>query len=222
MSNADKGFNSNAVIIINHWRDQNNKLRVFAENIKHIAGIEKVILEGNAPMGFAHGGEDFKYKGKTEMDLPVSFEEGSEDFIPFYQMKLVAGRNIMRSDSLNELVINEALSKAMGFSNTRDAIGKLLYQGEREYPIVGVVADFHEGSFHEVIKPVVIGKMPGREWSAAVKLTGKEKEAGDIKKFFSSMENEWKKVYPETPFDYSFLNESITWLYGQEKKQHGW
>jgi putative ABC transport system permease protein len=218
MSNADKGFNSNAVVIINHWRDQNNTLKVFAENIKHITGIEKVILEGNAPMGFAHGGEDFKYKGKTEINLPVSFEEGSEDFIPFYQMKLVAGRNIMRSDSLNELVVNEALSKAIGFTNAQDAIGKFLYQAGRQYPIVGVVADFHEGSFHELIKPVVIGKMPGREWSVAVKLTGKEKEAGDIKKILSSMEYEWKKIYPETPFDYSFLNESITWLYGQEKK----
>ncbi len=218
MNNADKGFNSNAVVIINHWRDQNNKLKVFAENIKHIPGIDKVILEGNAPMGFAHGAEDFKYKGKTEIDLPVSFEEGSEDFIPFYKMKLVAGRNIIHSDSMNELVINETLSKAIGFTNAQDAIGKFLYQADKYYPVVGVVADFHEGSFHEAIKPVVIAKMPGREWSVAVKLNGNEKEAGDIKKILSSMEHEWKKIYPETPFDCNFLNESITWLYGQEKK----
>ncbi len=218
MSKADKGFNSNAVVIINHWRDQNGKLKVFAENIKHIAGIDKVILEGNAPMGFSHGGEDFKYKGKNEIDLSVSFEEGSEDFIPFYQMKLIAGRNTVNSDSMNELVINETLAKTIGFTNPEDAIGKFLYQADRHYPIVGVVADFHEGSFHEVIKPVVIAKMPGREWSVAIKLAPTEKEAGDIKKILSSMENQWKKIYPETPFDYSFLNESITWLYGQEKK----
>ena len=81
---------------------------------------------------------------------------------------------------------------------SQDAIGKFLYQGNRQFPIVGVVADFHEGSFHETIKPVVIAKMPGREWSVAVKLTGKEKEAGDIKKILYSMEQEWKKIYPRS------------------------
>jgi putative ABC transport system permease protein len=31
------------------------------------------------------------------------------------------------------------------------------------------------------------------------------------------MEKQWEKIYPDEPFNYSFLNEAITWLYGQEQ-----
>jgi len=41
-----------------------------------------------------------------------------------------------------------------------------------------VVADFHEGSFHEAMRPVVIAKMPERESSVALKLAGGEKQVG--------------------------------------------
>ncbi len=137
-------------------------------------------------------------------------------------MKIIAGRNMLHSDSLNELVINETLAKAIGFKNPKDAVGKLLYQQayptEKAYPIVGVVADFHTGSFHEAIKPTVIENVPERKSSIAVKLAVSEKNSAGVKKVLSGIKSQWKKIFPETPFDYSFLNVSITWLYGQEKK----
>ena len=219
MSDTDKGFNSDAIVTINHWGDRDGKTRVFAESIKHIAGIDKVILQGNSPMGFAHGGQNFKYKGRDEIiDLPVSFDAGNEDFIPFYQMKLIAGRNMMHSDSLKELVINETCSKAMGLTTPGDAVGKFLYRNGNPYPVVGVVADFHEGSFHESMKPVVIAKMPERERSIAIKLATTQKQVSDVKEILSELETQWKKLYPDEALNYSFLNEAITWLYEQEAK----
>ena len=221
MSNADKGFNTDAVITMNNWNDHKGKLKVLAHNLKQLPGIDKVLLQGNAPMGFAQNIDNYKYKGKEEITMQTSAQIGNEDFIPFYKMKLIAGRNMLHSDSLNELVINETLSKAIGFKNPQDAVGKLLYQQERSYPIVGVVADFHTGSFHEAIQPTVIENMPDRKFSIAIKLAMSEKSSDDVKKVLSQIENQWKKIFPETPFDYSFLNASITWLYGQEKKRPG-
>ena len=217
MRNADKGFNSDAIITINHWGDQGGKTKIFVESIKHISGIDKVILQGNSPMGFAHGGQNFTYKGRDQVvDLPVSFDAGDENFIPFYQMKIIAGRNMMHSDSMKELVINETCSRAMGFINPEDAVGKFLYLGDKAYPVAGVVADFHEGSFHETMKPVVIAKE--REWSIAIKLTAAEKKVNDVKVILSGLEKQWKKIYPDEGFNYSFLNEAITRLFDQESK----
>ncbi len=217
MSSADKGFNTDAVITMNNWNDHEGKLKVLANDLKLIPGIYKVLLQGNAPMGFAQMIDNFKYKGKEEKDLQVLEEMGNEDFIPFYQMKLVAGRNMLHSDSIDELIINETLAKAIGFTNPQDAIGKFLYS-DKAHPIVGVVADFHTTSFHETIKPTVIENVPDRKFSIAVKLSTSEKNIVDIKKVLSQIEMKWKKIFPETPFDHSFLNESITLLYGQEKK----
>ena len=218
MGNTDKGFNSDAIVTINNWGDRSGKTKIFAERVRNIRGIEKVILQGNSPMGFAHGSENFKYKGKDEIDLPVSFDAANEDFIPFYQMKLIAGRNIMHSDSLKELVINETCSKAMGLTTPGDAVGKFLYRNGNPYPVVGVVADFHEGSFHESMKPVVIAKMPERERSIAIKLATTQKQVSDVKEILSELETQWKKLYPDEALNYSFLNEAITWLYEQEAK----
>jgi ABC-type antimicrobial peptide transport system permease subunit len=215
MRNTDKGFKTDAILTINHWGD-NGKIRVLAENIKNIAGIDKVIVQGNSPMGFAQGEQTLKYKGKNGiMDLTVLFDAGDENFIPFYQMKLLAGRNMLHSDSTRELVINKTCSEAMGFATPAEAVGQFVYWQDKPCPVVGVVSDFHEGSFHEAIRPLAIGKE--REWSVAFKLAAGT-QAGDVKVILSRLESEWKKIYPDEGFNYSFLNDAISRLYDQETK----
>lgn len=218
MASGDKGFNSDAIITINKW-GKHDKLELLSENIKHIPGIDKVLLQFNAPMGFAQMSESYKFKGRNEITLQPTIEVGNEDYITFYQMKLIAGRNMLHSDSTNELVVNETMAKTMGFSNSADAVGKMLYSGDKGFPIVGVVADFHQGSFHDAILPAVIRNAPDdQKRSIAIKLTKNEKNVTEVKKILAQIEGEWKKIYPDTPFDYNFLNQSISWLYGQEEK----
>jgi putative ABC transport system permease protein len=222
MTEGDKGFNSDAIITINKWRDD-GRMKVFAENIKHIPGIKKVLLQFNSPMGFAQMSGSAKYKGKEDMMLQPTIEVGNEDYIPFYQMKLIAGRNMFHSDSLNELVVNQTFAKAIGFANPRDAVGKMLYNigpnGDKGYPIVGVIADFHQGSFHDAVLPALIENAPDdQKHSVAIKLTADEKNVNDVEAVLSKIELQWKKIYPETPFDYKFLNESIGFLYAQDEK----
>lgn len=222
MKKADKGFNTDAVITMNNWNDHEGKLKVLANSLKQIPGVDKALLQGNAPMGFAQSIDNYKYKGKEEIPIQVSAQIGNEDFIPFYKMKIIAGRNMLHSDSLNELVVNETLAKTIGFKNPQDAVGKLLYQQsypvEKAYPIVGVVADFHTGSFHEAIKPTVIENVPERKFSLAIKFSTTGNGIANVKNVLSKVESQWKKIFPETPFDYSLLNEAITQLYGQEEK----
>ncbi len=224
MKDADKGFNSDAVIVINKWRDHSGKMGVFAENIRHIAGIDQVLWQGNAPMGFAQMNSTYKFRDKkNEITIKPILETGDDGYIPFYQMKLIAGRNMVHSDSLAELVVNETLARTIGFENPADAVGHQLYsnmnqQGERSYPIVGVVADFHQGSFHDAIQPAVIENLGAFKYSIAIRLSRSEKNTSDVKTILSAMEVQWKKIFPESPMDYNFMNESIGWLYGQEEK----
>jgi putative ABC transport system permease protein len=221
MHKTDKGFSTDAIVTLNAvWRDRTGKARVLAEKISHIAGIDKVIVEANPPMGFAHRGGGIEYKGKDDRKFEVSTPFSNEDFVPFYKMKVLAGRNLAHSDSLNEFVINETCVKALGFGLPEEAVGKrITWLGNgKTYPIVGVVANFHEGSFHEPIGPVVIGHMPEYENEIALKLTNKREQAANIKLILSKVGGEWKEIYPEEPFNYSFLNESIARLYDQENK----
>jgi len=222
MNKADKGFNTDAIITASNWNDHDGKLKVFAQNIKQIPGISDVILQGTDPMGFAQNLDNYSYKEQGDNAQRVLADIGDNNFIPFYGMKLLAGRNMLASDSLNELVINETFSKSLGFKRPENAIGKLLYQQhnkhEKAYPIVGVVADYHTGSFHEAIKPVVIEYVPQRISGVAIKLVGGEKNISNAKPTILKIEAYWKKIFPEITFDYRFLNESIARLFEQEQK----
>jgi putative ABC transport system permease protein len=220
MRDSDKGFKTDAVVILPRiWRDQSDKPNVIAESIKRIPGIDQVILEAFAPMGFPHMSQTVEYKGKNDIKLEVSIQPGNEDYIPFYEMKLLAGRNLFHNDSLQEIVINQTFAHNLGFAKPGQALGKqiTLWNG-RAYPIVGVVADFHENSFHEAMKPVMIAHMPETEKGIAIKLASRGMQAADAKVILAQVEKEWKKRYPDENFQANFLNESIRWLYDQETK----
>ena len=216
MRNADKGFSSDAIVTVNSWRAKPESMRLFAQNVQHLAGVRQAILQGNAPMGFAHSGSSFVYKGKTLKDLSVMVQPADAAFIPFYQLKLLAGRNILPGDSVREGVINETYARTLGFDQPADAVGQLLYRDSVAYTITGVVADFHQTSFHETIKPEMIMQEPGQMRSIAIKLVTQGRSGNEGKTVIAAMETEWKKIFPKTPFNYSFLNESITWLYTDE------
>ena len=81
-----------------------------------------------------------------------------------------------------------------------------------------MVADFYENSFHQAIQPVVIQNELERKGSMGVKLATMGKPGGDANYIISQIEQQWKRIYPEEPFNYSFLNESISRLYEQETK----
>jgi putative ABC transport system permease protein len=220
MRDGDKGFKTDAIVTIPHiWRDHSNKVNGLTQDIKRIPGVDHVILEAFAPMGFPHMIQSIEYKGANDIKLDASLQPGNEDFIPFYEMKILAGRNLYHSDSLQELIINQTCSKALGFAKPEQAIGKSITWGNgKVYPVVGVVADFHENSFRESMRPVIIAHMPEQEKGIAIKLATQGRMAADTKIILSKVEKEWKKTYPEDNFECHFLNESIRWLYDQETK----
>jgi ABC-type antimicrobial peptide transport system permease subunit len=52
----------------------------------------------------------------------------------------------------------------------------------------------------------------------AIKLASNRKSLYNFKKTVASMEETWKALYPEVPFSYSFLDESIKRIYDKENE----
>jgi ABC-type antimicrobial peptide transport system permease subunit/AraC-like DNA-binding protein len=210
------GFKTNNIIILRSlWNAPPEKMKVLAQNIKQLSGVEQVITEAAAPMGFAHMGNGIQLKGSGEKPFQVSVHSGNEDFVPFYHMKVVAGRNLLHSDSTKEFLINETAAKALGFNKPQQSVGRLVeFAGQKKaYPIAGVVADFFENSFHQQMMPVVITNDPKTQFGIALKLTPAEYQKGDMTVMAARIAREWKKIFPNEAFDYSFLGDSITKLY---------
>jgi putative ABC transport system permease protein len=132
-------------------------------------------------------------------------------------MKLVAGRNLLPGDSTRELLISEACAHALGFADVSKAIGREVMVGPVDaYPVVGVVADFYESSFHQATWPIIIQHDPRKETALAVKIAAKGMTAGEMKTLIGRIEAAWKAIFPGKPFSYSFLDESIANMYADD------
>ncbi len=218
MLETDYGFMTNSIVTVNarpNFWDTTGRSKLIAQEFRQLPGIAEVIPENSPPVGWGGWSSRLKYNGR-EMDVEI--KAGDASFIPFYGMHLVAGRNIRQSDRLAEWVINESGAKSLGLKRPADAIGKMLYDGNSAYPIVGVVADFHEGSFKEVIKPTVIGHLPRMEGDLGIRLANGGKSEENIKGTLTAMEKIFKKYYPNDHFDWIFMDESITQIYETEQK----
>ncbi|WP_338875974.1 permease prefix domain 2-containing transporter [Spirosoma sp. SC4-14] len=218
MRNKDLGFSTDATIEVRTLWDE--KSQVLAQKIKQLAGVERITMEWFPPMGSSYMVTKLKYHGQNDKDIEmdVSAKVGDANFIPLYKLRLLAGRNYYKSDSLRELVINASYAKALGFRKPAEAINQLLEFGDKKLPIVGVVADFHEQSFHEKIGPVFIGHIPDRAKNIGIKLITKGRQADDLKETLAHIEQAWKAVYPDNKFNYTFLDDSIAQLYEKETK----
>lgn len=215
----DLGFNADAIITVDTPRgDSLSKISLFAQKIKQVTGVNKTALQWTSPMTDNSRGMRLKFNRTDKKEIGVTQVAGNEDFIPLYQIKLLAGRNLVKSDTVNEFVINETLSQMMGNKTPADALGKILYWNDRPYPVAGVVADFHTSSFHQPISPLCIINRLNREGSVAIKLASKGKDAGNVGNTIARIERTWKEIYPANTFNYRFYDESLAMLYEKDRQ----
>ncbi len=215
----DPGFNANAIIMVaTPWNDSLSKVSVLAERIKKMSTVQNVALQWLPPMTENAREMQLKYDDSDQKEIQVGQVAGDENFIPLYQIKLLAGRNLAHADSVSEYIINETFLKFMGYKDPQDAIGKTLYWNHEPHPVVGVVADFHIASFHDPITPLCIINRPDRERNLAIKLATKGKHANAMKPILAQLEKEWKQVYPGEAFKYDFFDESLALLYKKDRQ----
>ena len=132
MIHADKGFNTDRVLTLTDWNDPPAKLQGFANSLKDIPGIEKVLVQGNPPMGFAQASDMFSFRPAGNEMHEVSAHLGNDSYIPFYGMRLVTGRNMLPGDSMREMVVNVTMTRLMGCRKPAEAIGRMLYSQAAE------------------------------------------------------------------------------------------
>jgi putative ABC transport system permease protein len=135
-----------------------------------------------------------------------SFISIDADFIPSLKMSFLAGRNFENGvPNHDQVIINEESAKALGFVSPEQAVGaKITFRtrsGTEGSTIIGVLRNFYFRSPKEQHLPMLFQYGENADYFA-VHLT-----TGDIKNTLAFVESTWRSVYPNTVFDYFFLNE---------------
>lgn len=138
------------------------------------------------------------------------------DYIPQYQIKMVAGRGFSRdfgTDTTQAMVLNEAAIKMFGYTSPEQAIGKRFKQWGREGKIIGVMKDFHFRSLQQEIKPLSMRIEPD-----GCNLVSVHVSADHLPQTIAAIESKWKAVMPNRPFSYFFLDEYFDKQYRAEDR----
>jgi len=218
MREKDPGFTSDAIVTLDTPRgDSLSKVALLAQKLQKLTGVNTVALQWVSPMTDNTRGMRLKFKSTDEKEMGVTQVDGNENFIPLYGIKILAGRNLVAADSVNELVISETLSRSIGDKNPGASVGRTLYWNDKPYPIVGVVADFHTSSFHDPITPLCIINRRERMGTVAIKFSSGGNSSA-IKKTLAQVENIFKVIYPAAGFNYHFYDESLARLYDKDRQ----
>ena len=149
------------------------------------------------------------------------------DFVDLLNLKIIEGRNFnkeMDRAFWDGILINEAAIRKfgwkgnvleMGISFGEDSEGNIL-----KLNVLGVIKDFHVGSLHSLIQPIVVFLIPDdgdvfyqRHKQLFVRLKNE-----NIFETVKHIRNEWSRIDPNNPIDYVFLDENIDKLYKAEEK----
>ena len=217
MIDTDLGFSTEAIITFRTPSQANEeKKSVMRSNLAQIEGVEMISLQSQPPSG-GDGNNSLLFVFEKENEILedwINVKYGDASYIDLYDIKLLAGKNFIQSDSAKGYLINEAYMRKLGFSNPRDVIGKSV----NETTIIGVVKDFHTESLHATIQPTAIIYDSRRLNSFGVKLAMPEDNHEKISQTIAKIETAWKQVYPDTKLELSFIDSRIRSYYEVEHR----
>ncbi|MFD2600290.1 ABC transporter permease [Sphingobacterium corticis] len=220
--NKNLGFEHDAVVTVRMPYKSYQNADVDPLLYKHALAkrpeISKIAM-GHEPQNSNHWGSIYYLASDTgQIQLSSAYKYVDEDFIDLYEINLLAGENLPHGDTMRNVLINETALKMLGMNNPEDAIGKkLTYDAERSHTILGVFKDFHQKSLRNKMEPLLFesSTKSGHLQVFHIKLP---KDRQQWKKTFATMESEWKKLYPDAPFSYEFVDEKIKNLYETEHR----
>ncbi|SFD64182.1 ABC-type antimicrobial peptide transport system, permease component [Chitinophaga sp. CF118] len=132
------------------------------------------------------------------------------DFLETLDMKLKEGRSFSRmyNDDYSKIILNESAVKMMGLNNP---VGKDIDLNGRSQ-IIGVVKDFHYGSLHNSIEPLILRFDPnGPNIMVRIKAGTEINTVEQLKRFYG-------EFLPGYTFDFTFMDDDYLALYTSEMR----
>jgi len=222
VNQRDLGFRKDQMLIVDFEGDGEveQHIETIKTTISREPGVISVAASRAVPGEFLpNAGTSIETPdGKMGQQEPFIYEIDF-DFIPTFQIPLVAGRNYSRAfqtDSAESMVVNEAAARLYGYKNPADAVGKKFEQWGRKGIIIGVVKDFNFRSLHQKVEPLTLRYgYPYNLNRIAVAVKG-----DNIPATIAHLKSTWDKLAPQRPFLYHFLDQSFNEQY-QADQQFG-
>lgn len=211
-SQKDVGFDKENLALVQHVELISNG-ESLADQVSSLPGVVNASWCAAAPPQ-VWDGDSFMPEG-SEKTLNLSFTRGDERYVPTLGIKMKLGRNFTKENAadVNNILVNEATIKRIGWTLDESVIGKKIFYGNDAFTIVGVMADFSFWSSFNEIEPLAIIHMNNKIMydlaKAYLLVRLAPGDASGLEKTLASIGDTWKKNSGDAPYAYTFIDETF-------------
>ncbi len=207
VKNADLGFHEEQLLRINVPGNKAIK-NTLKQEIEKLPFVVRTAYSTGCP-----GLVMLQYGSNVE-DNP--FDVGciimDENFMKTLGIEMKEGRAVNPGDANKVCYLNEAAVKKFGFDQIEGK--KYKVGGVKELDVIGVVKDFHTGSFHNAIEPVALIYSPEESsWMLSVRI-----RPGNIAADLEQLKEVWKKIMPDEMLNITFYDQQFQSMYLKDEK----
>ncbi|HWV33365.1 MAG TPA: ABC transporter permease [Dyadobacter sp.] len=221
LQNQNLGFDKEQKLVVPFRNEKATaNFNAFREEVLRIPGVETA-TSGSVYPGIENI-EDllFYAENKTVHDaVDIHFATVGDDYVETLGLKMAAGRSFTKafSGDSSSIILNETAVRELGY-DVGSVIGKNVFfelAGQRRsLQVVGVVKDFNFRSLHEGIKPYALTTSITDKYQYFIANVKTKDYAGVA----ASLGAVWKKLNPDIPFTYSFLDQDFQKNYEKERR----
>lgn len=220
MRNQKLGVNINQNLVINganavkdslYW----NTVQSFKNDVLKNPGVKSVAISTSVMGQEIYWTNGYQSLDHKELGASTVYRLGIDyDFIPQFEMKLLAGRNFSKDFPSDQkaAILNEQALKQFGFISPKDAVGRKIFSGDT-LTIIGVVENFHHLGLQKPIDPQLITLRLNAKDAVSVKL-----QTSDLQGSIAAVKTAWTKYFPNDPFDYFFLDDQFNAQYQSDQR----
>lgn len=215
MQNKKLGYDKNQVLFLGDARLLGQNQTAFKQQLLQDSRVVSASISRCIPGGEFMGGTEIypKNKNGNGTEIHGNIYSIDYDYLKTLGIRVVEGRNFSRdfpTDSASGVIINQAAVKQLGWSGT-NSIGKTIVRsGQKEYKVIGVVADFNYASVKQEVAPLMM--LLGSNYGGLIIKIN----TADVKGFLADLKKDWNSFNPEGPISYNFLDENFAKLYASE------
>jgi len=217
--NSNLGYDKDHILCVRISEDIGGTYDVLRNELLKNSDIMGVSRSEQVDANVITNTDSVHWRGKTENeDHYFRVLRTDYDFVSAYNIQMEKGRFYSRefsTDATDSYVINQAAARMMALESP---VGAEISLWGRKGIVIGVLKNFHFGSFHTSIEPLISVIPTGRLQSLYLRLISIRFKPGTLQSSMKYIEGKWKEMIPDMPYYYYFLNDALNTQYKAEQR----
>lgn len=192
------------------------RLRTFKESLSQHSRIREVSSSAHIPTQWEGWFTFVRPQGWEDDPMRMRFTYADAHYFDAFGIRVQEGRPFQEgseADRNESVILNQAALMAFGWEDARD---KYLLFGDRKFAVVGVVDDYHFETLRNEVAPIIHFYRPPE--NGVHQFISVRADGGDLPATLNYLEDQWKQLAPDRPFEYRFLDQSVERMYVAEDR----